>query len=183
MIIRELVYRFLFLLVTLLLLLLFSNRKKSDCINPIFCIVPICTFLLCVLFSKTQIGLGIGFGLFAIFSILRFRTQSFSIITIIFLFATITISILDCLFPSDKWLFLMGLQITLILVFIICIFFNKDKSQNYSNTFETTIPITDEFDITNLTEIISTSIHKTAFDYTLVSINFVSKQIVVKIFY
>ena len=113
----ELSLRFCFVIASLGVMMLFANRGKSKTINPLFAIVPICTFMLCLLFTRTDLGLGIGFGLFAIFSILRFRTQTFSLPTIVFLFASITISILDCLFPSNEIAVLIVIQILLLIFF------------------------------------------------------------------
>jgi len=68
----ELFARFLLLAFSILFLYYFSNRKNKDTINPLIIVVGFCTFSLCYLFTKVELGIGICFGLFAIFSILRF---------------------------------------------------------------------------------------------------------------
>ena len=179
---KELLLRFLLLLISLLLFIFVANRKKSDNINPMFCIVSVCTFMLCVLFTKIEIGLGIGFGLFAIFSILRFRTQTFSLTTIIFLFASITISILDCLFPIEKINILLELQIFLVLIFIFCFHFNTDKSQKFNTIFEIVLMIDDGFEVENLRKLIADHLKETNFEFHVICINYKSKQAEIKVF-
>ena len=179
---REILIRFSLLIASLIIFVFFANRKKANTINPIFCIVSVCTFMLCALFAKIEIGLGIGFGLFAIFSILRFRTQTFSLITIIFLFATITISILDCLFPSEKISILLELQALLILIFVFCLHFNTDKSQKFGTAFEIVLMIDDGFEIENLRQLITNQIKKTNFEFHIICINYKSKQARIKVY-
>ena len=179
---KELLLRFLFLIFSLLIFIFVANRKKANIINPMFCIVSVCTFMLCVLFTKIEIGLGIGFGLFAIFSILRFRTQTFSLTTIIFLFASITISILDCLFPIEKINVLLELQAFLILIFVLCLHFNTDKSQKFGTAFEIILMIDDSFEIENLRQLITNQIKKTDFEFHIICINYKSKQATIKVY-
>jgi hypothetical protein len=115
----ELFARFLLLTFSVLFLYFFSNRKNKEAINPLIIVVGFCTFSLCYLFTKVQIGIGIGFGLFAIFSILRFRAQTFSLNAIIFLFATITLSILDIMYPYEKYEVLLFFQLSIVLFYVL----------------------------------------------------------------
>ena len=115
----ELFARFMLLTFSVLFLYFFSNRKNKETINPLIIVVGFCTFSLCYLFTKVEIGIGIGFGLFAIFSILRFRAQTFSLNAIIFLFATITLSILDIMYPYEKYEVLLFFQMSIVLFYIL----------------------------------------------------------------
>ena len=173
--------RFLLLVLSIFFLIWIANKKSVDTINPLFCIVPVCTFLLCYLFTHVEIGLGIGFGLFAIFSILRFRTQSISLITIIFLFASITISILDCLFPENENVVLIIVQFILMLIFSVAIYLNTKRQKSFETSFDLTIEITNDFKTIDLQQLIANKINKNEFYFSIVSINYISKIVVVRV--
>lgn len=146
---NELSGRFLLLFFSILILYFFSNRKDNETINPLMVIVGLCTFSLCYVFTKIEIGVGIGFGLFAIFSILRFRTQSFTVNAIIFLFATITLSILDILYPYEKIEVLLFFQIMIIGFYIIASIIVNKKVSKYLNTMNVKIALESNFSLDN----------------------------------
>jgi hypothetical protein len=60
-------------------------------------LMGIMIFFLCILLKNVDISLGIGFGLFALFSILRFRTSNFSIKAMTYFFTVIGISGINAL--------------------------------------------------------------------------------------
>lgn len=111
---NELSIRLAILAISVLVLYYFSNRNRVETMNPLLMLVGLCTFSLCYLFTKVEVGIGIGFGLFAIFSILRFRTKAFNINVIIFLFASITLSILDMMYPMEEYGRLAIFQVVII---------------------------------------------------------------------
>lgn len=131
----ELSARLLLLAVSVLLLYYFSNRNRVETMNPLLTLVALCTFSLCYMFTKVEVGIGIGFGLFAIFSILRFRTKAFNINVIIFLFASITLSILDMMFPPDEYTTLAIFQGVIIVAYGI----STLKVIRYINSIDLTL--------------------------------------------
>jgi hypothetical protein len=182
---RELLGRFLLLFFSILVLYFFSNRKDNATINPLMVIVGLCTFSLCYLFTKIEIGVGIGFGLFAIFSILRFRTQSFTVNAIIFLFATITLSILDIMYPFEKIELLLFFQIIIIGFYIAASIIVNKKASKYLNSVDVKIPLDDNFSLNS--EVIRKSIQQKIkieeFDFRIVLINTASNEIDLLVFY
>lgn len=182
---NELIGRFLLLFFSILVLYFFSNRKDNETINPLMVIVGLCTFSLCYLFTKIEIGVGIGFGLFAIFSILRFRTQSFTVNAIIFLFATITLSILDIMYPFEKIEILLFFQIIIIGFYIAASIIVNRKASKYLNTVDLKIALEDSFILDNQTirKAIKYQINVEDFDFKIVMINTVSKEIDLQVFY
>lgn len=182
---NELSGRFFLLLFSILVLYFFSNRKDNETINPLMVIVGLCTFSLCYLFTKIEIGVGIGFGLFAIFSILRFRTQSFTVNAIIFLFATITLSILDIMYPYEKIEVLLFFQIIIIGSYILASVIVNKKASKYLNTVDVKIAITANFSLENknIRESIQQKMNIQDFDFKIVNINTISNEIDVLIFY
>lgn len=182
---NELSGRFFLLLFSILVLYFFSNRKDNETINPLMVIVGLCTFSLCYLFTKIEIGVGIGFGLFAIFSILRFRTQSFTVNAIIFLFATITLSILDIMYPYEKIEVLLFFQMIIIGSYILASVIVNKKASKYLNTVDVKIAITANFSLKNknIRESIQQKMNIQDFDFKIVNINTISNEIDVLLFY
>ncbi|QGK74950.1 DUF4956 domain-containing protein [Flavobacterium sp. SLB02] len=176
---NELVGRFLLLFFSILVLYFFSNRKDNETINPLMVIVGLCTFSLCYLFTKIEIGVGIGFGLFAIFSILRFRTQSFTVNAIIFLFATITLSILDIMYPYEKIEVLLFFQLIIIGFYIAASILVSKKISKYLNVVDLKIPLEGDFSLNNqnIRKTIQQKINVEDFDFKIVLINTVSNEI------
>ncbi|MBF4516422.1 DUF4956 domain-containing protein [Flavobacterium sp. ANB] len=182
---NELAGRFLLLFFSILILYFFSNRKDNEIINPLMVIVGLCTFSLCYLFTKIEIGVGIGFGLFAIFSILRFRTQSFTVNAIIFLFATITLSILDIMYPYEKIEILLFFQVIIIGFYIIGSVLVNRKVSKYLNTVTIKIALDSNFSLDNGTirKSIQSKINIEDFDFKIININTVGNEIDILVLY
>lgn len=182
---NELLGRFLLLFFSILVLYFFSNRKDNATINPLMVIVGLCTFSLCYLFTKIEIGVGIGFGLFAIFSILRFRTQTFTVNAIIFLFATITLSILDIMYPFEKIELLLFFQIIIIGFYIAASIIVNKKSSKYLNSVDVKIPLDENFSLNSevIRESIQQKIKIEDFDFRIVLINTAANEIDLLVFY
>lgn len=181
----ELTGRFLLLFFSILVLYFFSNRKDNETINPLMVIVGLCTFSLCYLFTKIEIGVGIGFGLFAIFSILRFRTQSFTVNAIIFLFATITLSILDIMYPYEKIEVLLFFQFIIIGFYIFASILVNKKASKYLNVVDVKILLESDFSLDNQTirKSIQQKMNVEDFDFKIVMINTVLNEIDLQVFY
>ncbi|WP_163408191.1 DUF4956 domain-containing protein [Flavobacterium ajazii] len=182
---NELSGRFFLLFFSILVLYFFSNRKDNETINPLMVIVGLCTFSLCYLFTKIEIGVGIGFGLFAIFSILRFRTQSFTVNAIIFLFATITLSILDIMYPYEKIEILLFFQLIIIGFYIMASVIVNKKALKYLNSVEVKIVLEKGFvlDNQNIRKSVQEKINIEDFDFKIVNINGVLNEIDLLVFY
>jgi prepilin signal peptidase PulO-like enzyme (type II secretory pathway) len=181
----ELLVRFLLLTFSVLFLYFFSNRKNKAAINPLIIVVGFCTFSLCYLFTKVEIGIGIGFGLFAIFSILRFRAQTFSLNAIIFLFATITMSILDIMYPFEKYEVLLFFQLSIVLFYILgsLMLLNDLTADKKSCKL---ILKYDEFyaaEALNRKAKIEEIVQFAVFDFEIITINRASNEVEVLIFY
>ncbi|MCX6262498.1 MAG: DUF4956 domain-containing protein [Bacteroidia bacterium] len=87
------VLNLLFLLI-LIQLLYFRYSKKEKFMFTFF-LIGITVFFICAMLKDITIGVGMGFGLFAIFSILRFRTRNFSVKDMAYIFTTIGISVIN----------------------------------------------------------------------------------------
>ncbi|MCV9929907.1 DUF4956 domain-containing protein [Flavobacterium sp. LS1R49] len=182
---QELFGRFVLLFFSILVLYFFSNRKDNETINPLMVIVGLCTFSLCYLFTRIEIGVGIGFGLFAIFSILRFRTQTFTVNAIIFLFATITLSILDIMYPFEKIEVLLFFQFIIIGFYIIASVLVNKKASKYLNTVDVKVSLGNDFSLNNqnIRQLIQEQINIENFDFKIITINTVTREIDVTVLY
>ena len=87
---------FLFILIRVLY---FSYSKKEKFLFTFF-LIGIIVYFVCSMLKNTNMALGLGFGLFAIFSILRFRTRNFSIKDMAYIFTTIGVSVINSLSVS-----------------------------------------------------------------------------------
>lgn len=97
--ITELLIRFAINFIVIFLIIRFfyyPKYKRTDFIFTYFMFSTI-IFLLCYLLVKIEVQIGFALGLFAIFSIIRYRTSSISITELGFLFVTIGISIINAL--------------------------------------------------------------------------------------
>ena len=74
----------------------FRYTKKEKFLFTFF-LIGIVVFFVSSIMRRVDIGLGLAFGLFAIFGILRFRTGNFSLKDMSYLFATIGISVVNSL--------------------------------------------------------------------------------------
>jgi hypothetical protein len=80
-----------------------------------------------MLFSQTDVGLGFAFGLFAIFSILRYRTTTIPVKEMTYMFAVIAIAVINAIWNSEHgWWPLVAVNVLLMsLIWIIERYFYK----------------------------------------------------------
>ncbi|MEC4005342.1 DUF4956 domain-containing protein [Flavobacterium sp. SUN052] len=182
---QELIGRFLLLFISVMILYFFSNRKDNETINPLIVIVGLCTFSLCYLFTRIEIGVGIGFGLFAIFSILRFRAQTFTINAIVFLFATITLSILDIMYPFEKMEVLLFFQSIIIGFYIIASLIINKKTSKFLNSVDVKISFENKISLENdlIRKSIEEKINIQKFEFKIITINTISNEAEIKVYY
>lgn len=89
--------RFGFNLIWLFILIgvIYFRFSKKERFLFTFFITGITVFFVCSIMNKLTISLGAGFGLFAIFQVLRFRTRNFSVKDMAYIFSVIGISVLN----------------------------------------------------------------------------------------
>jgi hypothetical protein len=83
-------------IIVLVWVIYFRYTKKEKFLFTFF-LIGIVVFFVSSIMRRVDIGLGLAFGLFAIFGILRFRTRNFSLKDMSYLFATIGISVINSL--------------------------------------------------------------------------------------
>lgn len=74
----------------------FRIRRNRDYLFTLF-IFNIVVFFVCYLLNTVSLSIGFAFGIFAIFSILRYRTQTIPIKEMTYIFISISIAIINAL--------------------------------------------------------------------------------------
>lgn len=182
---HEILERFIIMMISVVAIFFFSNKRRNIKLHPLVILVSICTFFLCLVFTKINMSVGIGFGLFAIFSILRFRTEIFSIHTTIFLFVSITLSILNTLLPIEKWATLIIINAVIVITNLLLNFFDK---QDFSTEKKSVEIITKSADFLPLSEtekleFVRVKTNFNTFTYQIKSIDLREDKVILKVFY
>jgi len=99
----ELILRFSLNLIVILILvrwLYYSSTKRKDYLFT-YILISTIVFLLCFLLESVKLQIGFALGLFAIFGIIRYRTNSIPIKEMTYLFLVIGVSVINAL-TSDQ---------------------------------------------------------------------------------
>jgi len=119
----ELLFRFLFncfILLVLVRWLYYSTSRRRDYLFTYILIGSI-IFLLCFMLANLQLQLGFSLGLFAIFGIIRYRTNSMPIKEMTYLFVVIGLSVVNALSGRVVGIMEIGLTNFLILTLVFCL--------------------------------------------------------------
>lgn len=95
----ELLFKFgidITVLFVLIRLIYYPIHRKKDYLFTYF-LFNVLIFFLCVLLNSVKLSIGFAFGLFAIFGVLRYRTEQIGIKDMTYLFAVITIAVINSL--------------------------------------------------------------------------------------
>ncbi len=95
----DMLIRFLFntLIVYILVKLVYRSDKKNKNYAFTFYVFNTIVFFLCFMMNNVKLDMGFAFGLFAVFSILRYRTISIPLKEMTYLFITIAIAVINAL--------------------------------------------------------------------------------------
>lgn len=96
----------------------YHKRKNRDYLFTIF-LLNLVIFIMCYLLSSNELSIGFAFGLFAVFSILRYRTEQVPIREMTYLFVGISIGVINALGHGSISLFAMVFANGIILGVII----------------------------------------------------------------
>lgn len=104
----------------------FRFSKKKDQVFPFF-LMGTMMFLICILLKNTEMNMGMALGFFAIFSIIRFRSENLVAKNMAYLFTVITVSVINAMFdfPHPVRGTIMVNIIIITTVFLLEIAFSK----------------------------------------------------------
>lgn len=140
-------FRYLLNLTTVFILFRFiyyKNYKKNDLFLTFFGFNSI-IFFISYMLIKVEISTGAGFGLFAVFSILRYRTEGIGAKDMTYLFLSISVGLLTAIGPSD------GIEISLFCFVIILLTYLLENSF-WGKKEASKIIIYDSIDCINLSQ-------------------------------
>lgn len=121
--IAELLIRFLFNCIILLVLvrgLYYPSTRRRDYLFT-YVLIGSVIFLLCFMLANLQLQIGFSLGLFAIFGIIRYRTNSMPIKEMTYLFVVIGLSVINALAGGAMGSWEIGLTNLLILTLVFCL--------------------------------------------------------------
>jgi hypothetical protein len=95
-------------------LLYYPMRRNRDFLFTFF-LFNIINFLICFLLSSAKLKMGFAFGLFAIFSILRYRTVTVPVREMGYFFISVTLGIINALTTTEQGMILLILANLIIL--------------------------------------------------------------------
>lgn len=124
LIVNLLGFRYLLNLFTVFILfrfIYFKNYKKTDLFLTFFGFNSI-IFFISFMLNKVEISTGAGFGLFAVFSVLRYRTEGIGAKDMTYLFLSISIGLLTAIGPSN------GIEISVFCFLIIALTYILENS-------------------------------------------------------
>lgn len=75
--------------------LLFLRRHGRRDLRDTFVIANVCVFAVVSVIGSQQIGIGVGFGLFAVLSIIRLRSEPYDNIEIAYFFGSLTLALVN----------------------------------------------------------------------------------------
>jgi len=85
------------LVIFIIIRLIFYPRYKQKSFTLSYFLINISVFLACILLNSMKLKIGFAFGLFAVFSIIRYRTEQIPIKEMTYLFVTIIIGVINAL--------------------------------------------------------------------------------------
>ena len=92
-----------------------------------FAIISASIFFLIFMLGSVKIKVGFALGLFAIFGIIRYRTETMCVREMTYLFVIITISVINALSTSASYMEMIASNIILILSIFVCERFPRQK--------------------------------------------------------
>jgi hypothetical protein len=165
----------------LIRLIYFPNYKKRELFFTFFTFNTV-IFMISFLLNKVDMGIGAAFGLFAVFSMLRYRTENISAKDMTYLFLAIAIGLITAISKASA--FELGILNTMILLITYLLegslFLRREFSQSieYEN-IEMIRPEMHPALITDLKERTGLNIHRIAIG----RVNFLKDTAMVKLYY
>lgn len=158
----------------------FGQRKDKEYVFTFF-LFNVLIFFVCYMMLKVNISMGFAFGLFAIFGILRYRTNTIPIKEMTYLFTAITLALINAISPIDWTMAFMNLSIIGFVYTMERLWFaNKEQYKNV------TYDRIDLIESDQREELIADLKSRTGLNvarYEIKSMNFLNDSAVLKIYY
>lgn len=118
----QLLLRFLFnlLVVSVILRCFYYPKSKRRDYYFTFTLISISIFLMIFLLGSVKLKIGFALGLFAIFGIIRYRTESMPVCEMTYLFVIIAISVINALAVEISYAELLGTNLLFVFSIWLC---------------------------------------------------------------
>lgn len=151
-----------------------------------FTLTNILIFLLCYMMHGTEISMGFAFGLFAVFGILRYRTTTLPVKEMTYLFASISVALLNGI--STDTFSLLELVFTnaliLIVVYLLEILWKEEGATESSKKVEyERIDLIEKGDDQIIVEDLKTRTGLDVTRFEVKNMNLLTKSAMLKVFY
>jgi len=123
------------LVITILIRGVYYNYRKDTEYVFTFFLFNVLIFFICFLMMKIEISMAFGLGLFAIFGILRYRTDTIPIKEMTYLFTAIALALINAVAPLTGEVLFMNVAIVLF-IFIMEKLWFSNKEQYKIFTYE-----------------------------------------------
>lgn len=141
----------------------FNYRRNRDYLFTLL-IFNIIVFFVCYLLNKVSLSIGFAFGIFAIFSILRYRTQTIPIKEMTYIFIAISVAIINALGNNIVGLFELLITNSIIVALVYVLERVKIKSEFYKliryEKIDLIKPVNHELLLADLRERTGLNIHR-----------------------
>lgn len=187
----KLIFRLLIDLISIFILvrfIYFNANKKSD-LNFTFYMFNIVIFFICFLLNKVELSLGAAFGLFAVFGMLRYRTEDISIKDMTYLFLVIAIGLITSVTKIKntddgiEYLFMAAINAVILIVAFVL------ESNLFSKKEQVKLIVYEKISLINSqnhTELISDIMQRTGLKVhrlNITKIDFLNDSALIKIYY
>ena len=187
----KLFFRLLIDLVSIFILVRFiyyKANKKSD-LNFTFYMFNIVIFFICFLLNKVELSLGAAFGLFAVFGMLRYRTEDISIKDMTYLFLVIAIGLITSVTKikntndSIEYLFMAAINVIILAIAFVL------ESNLFTKKEQVKLIVYEKINLINQknqTELITDLKQRTGLDVhrlIISKIDFMNDSALIKIYY
>ncbi len=171
-----------FIIIFLTAKIYFKDRRKKNILFALF-LLNIVVFIVCFALQSIQLSLGFAFGIFALFSILRYRTTTVPIKEMTYIFISISIAIINALtiLPSGLLILIISNIIILLAIYYFERKFSTDLGRKtiIYNNLELISPEKHDELIAELSSKTGLNIKK----LKIGSINFLNNSVQVRIYY
>lgn len=106
---------------------IYFSFKKDQEFSFTFFLFNIIIFFVCFVMQRSEISMGFAFGLFAIFGILRYRTDTIPIKEMTYLFTAIALALINAIGPFGVETLFMNLVILLCVYFMEKLWFTNNE--------------------------------------------------------
>jgi hypothetical protein len=159
----------------------YKNYRRGDTVFTFF-LFNVIIFIVTFLLNNVDISLGAAFGLFAVFSMLRYRTEDISAKDMTYLFIVIAIGLISAIAKESM------LELCLLNGFIVGLTFALDRNMFFLNEQEKVIESVDLELIKpeNRALLLSTLKEKTGYDVhriTVTKIDFTKNKAIIRAYY